>query len=94
MYKDLKKIYDKNHVVLFNMAFTHLMDIGWRNVIEITDKEIEELEGNGMMTKDFVQDLVRLTRELARTAQPVELIQFAQVQKLYDTRGYKTKEVK
>ena len=77
MYKDLKKIYDKNHVVLFNMAFTHLMDIGWRNVIEITDKEIEELEGNGMMTKDFVQDLVRLTRELARTAQPVELIQFA-----------------
>ena len=94
MNKDLKKIYDKNHVVLFNMAFTHLMDIGWRNVIEITDKEIEELEGNGMMTKDFVQDLVRLTRELARTAQPVELIQFAQVQKLYDTRGYKTKEVK
>ncbi len=94
MYKDLKKIYDKNHVVLFNMAFTHLRDIGWRNAIDISDKEIEELEGNGMMTKEFVQDLMRLTRELAKTAQPVELSQFAQVEKLYDTRGYKTKEGK
>ena len=91
MYKDLKKIYDENHVVLFNMAVTHLIDIGWRNAIDITDKEIDELEGNGMMTKEFVQDLMRLTRELAKTAQPVELIQFAQVEKLYDTRGYKTK---
>ena len=94
MYKDLKKIYDENHVVLFNMAFTHLMDIGWRNAINITDKEMDELEGNGMMTKEFVQDLMRLTRELAKTARPVELIQFAQVEKLYDTRGYKTKEAK
>ena len=63
-----------------------------KNITKITDKEIEELEGNAMMTQEFVQELVRLTRELAKTAQPVELIQFAQVQKLYDTRGYKTKE--
>lgn len=89
MYKDLKKLYDETQTIVFNMAITHLVDIGHRNALEITDKDIEELEGNGLMTKEFVQALVRISRDIARVSTPTQILQFAQVQKLYDTKLYK-----
>ena len=89
MYKDLKKIYDSTRLDFFTMAVTHLVDIGFRAAEKITDDDIETLEENGLMTKEFVQDLVRLSRELAQTCEnPSELIQFCQAIELFDTKWY------
>lgn len=61
------------------MAISYLMDIGFRNAKEITDKDIEEAEGNGLMTKEFVETLMKLARDIANTCEPSELIQLCQV---------------
>lgn len=92
MYKDIKEIYDHTDLAVFSMATTQLMIMGWNEAEELTDEEIAEQEGNGLMTQEFVQDLLRLTRKIAKTCSPVEFIQFCQVEKLYDTKGYKTKK--
>ena len=42
-----------------NAVISYIMDKGMSNVKEITDEQIEKLEGNGLMTQDFVQSLVR-----------------------------------
>lgn len=91
MYTKLKKIYDDNRIDVFSMAYTHLLDIGFTEATTITDEEISQYEGNGLMTKDFVHDLVRLARDIALACDgnPCELIQFAQVVKLFDTKFYK-----
>lgn len=88
MYQDLKKLYDKTNKPMFCMAITHLMDIGFRKAIEITDEEISEIKENSMMTQDFIQNLVRLTREIANVASPVEIIQFCQAIEMYDITYY------
>ena len=47
-----------------NAVISYIMDEGMGNVKEITDDQIEELEGNGLMTQDFVQSLVRCARRI------------------------------
>lgn len=88
MYKDLKKLYDKTDMAIFGMAITHLLDIGFRRAAEITDEEISALKENPMMTEKFVKQLVTLTREIAKTASPVEVIQFCQAIEMYDITYY------
>lgn len=92
MYKDIKEIYDHTDLAVFSMATTQLMLMGWNDAEKLTDEEIAEQKGNGLMTQEFVQDLLRLTRKVAKTCSPVEFIQFCQVEKLYDTKGYKTRK--
>lgn len=89
MYKDIKAIYDRERIEIFCMATTHLMDIGWRTAATMTDDAIAKVEGNGLMTQEFCQHLCKVAREVAQTIEPVEFIQFCQVEKLYDTKGYK-----
>ena len=93
MYKNLKKLYDETNRATFSMAVSHLIDIGFRAAKEITDEDIEEIEGNGLMTKEFVQDLIRITKEIAVTCEsPAELVQFCQVVELFDVKWYKGEE--
>ena len=89
MYKDIKAIYDRERLGIFCMAASHLMDIGWKQAEKLKDATIYKVEGNGLMTKEFAQYLCILAREIAKTVSPVEFIQFCQVEKLYDTKGYK-----
>lgn len=91
MYKDLKAIANKTNTTMFVMAMAHLLDIGIREAVEITDEQIEQLEGNGMMTQDFVQGLVRTTRDIAKVCEhnTTEIIQFCMVEKIFDTKWYK-----
>ena len=91
-YEKIKKIYDETRLEMFVMAATHLMDIGWQVASKITDTDIEEAEGNGLMTKEFVQALLKISRKIAQTCNPVEFIQFCQVEKLYDTRYFKPRK--
>ena len=90
MYNKLKKIYDETRLDVFSMAITHLLDIGFRQAEKITDDDIAKMEGNGLMTQDFVQDLVRLSREIAQSCEnPVNLSQFCQAEKVFDIKFYK-----
>lgn len=38
---------------------TYILDKGWENLKEVTEEDILEVEGNGLMTKEFCQCLVR-----------------------------------
>lgn len=62
MYKDIKAIYDREQKI-FPMIVPYLMDIGWRTAEKITDEDIEKMEGNGLMTKDFCQHLCSSERD-------------------------------
>ena len=92
MYKEIKAIYDRERLDIFSMVTTHLMDIGWDAAQGMTDEDINKINmpDNSFMTTEFAQYLCKLAREVAKTVTPVEFIQFCQVEKLYDTKGYKT----
>ncbi len=59
-----------------NGVISYIMDKGIENVKEITDEQISELEGNGLMTQDFVQSLVRCARRICNECEWIELIEF------------------
>ena len=86
-YANIEKIYNRERLDIFAMATTHLMSIGWNAAESITDEDIAEVEGNGLMTKEFCQMLCELAREIAQSCSPVEFIQLCQVKRLYDTKG-------
>ena len=85
-YAEVKKIYGKERLDYFVMVISYLMDIGFRNAAEITDKDIEEVEGNGLMTKNFCQELMKSAREIAKCCEPSELIQLCQAEDIFDVR--------
>lgn len=91
-YDKIKAIYDKTRIDYFVMGVSHLMDIGWRTAEAMTDEDIDSLEGNGFMTEDFCKYICRLAREIAQAAQPTELIMFCAVEKVFDTKGFKTRK--
>lgn len=89
MYNKLNKIYKETRFDMFVMAVSYLTDVGYRTVISLSDEDIDELEENGLMTKEFVQDLVRKAREIARSLDnPTEIIQFCQVKEIFDIKYY------
>ena len=94
MYANLKEIEKRAGLPMFVMSVSYLLDYGFRRVAEITDEDIEQFEENGLMTKEYVQDLVRTAREIARECKnnPIEIIQFCQVEGVFDTEFYVERE--
>ena len=90
MYANMTKIYNDTHPAMYNMAVAYLLDNGFTSVQQITDEEIEALEENGMMTKEFVQGIVTTARDIANECgnNVVELIQFCQKKRVFDTKFY------
>lgn len=88
-YEKMYKIYRKNPSI-FPMATGYLTDKGFEFVKQITDEDIEELEGNGLMTEEFVKDLVQTAREIVEASDnsSVEIIQFCAAEKIFDTQYY------
>ena len=56
------------------MVIGYILDKGMGNVEQITDEQIAELEGNPMMAKEFVQALVRTSRNICRECRMDDLI--------------------
>lgn len=83
-YDEIKKIYNRERLDIFVMAITHLMNIGWETAEQISDLQIAVTEGNGLMTKEFCQNLNRLTREIALCCQPHELVQLCEAEEIFD----------
>ena len=88
-YEKMYKVYRKNPSI-FPMATGYLTDKGFEFVKQITDEDIEELEGNGLMTEEFVKDLVQTAREIVEASDnsSVEIIQFCAAEKIFDTQYY------
>lgn len=71
-----KKIIDKEaNGVPYVMVISYILDKGESNVVKITDKQINDLKGNDMMTKEFVQALVRAAREVCRNCTQSDIVQ-------------------
>lgn len=47
-------------------VFSYILDMGMKNLSEITDGEINKLEGDGFMTAAFVQALVRTAVKICK----------------------------
>ena len=93
MYADLKKIYDRTRLDYFAMAVSYLVDIGWRNAKEIDESDIHDAQGNGLMTKEFVQWVMRTARDIANaTNGPTEIIQFCDVEGVFEVEKYSNGE--
>lgn len=60
----IKEEFDER-VVLMALAYT-LGQLGMDNASEITDEEIEAMDGNPMMSKEFVQSLARCARRIGK----------------------------
>lgn len=56
------------------MIISYILDKGESNIIKITDEQIENLNGNGLMTEDFVKALVRAAREVCRNCTQDDII--------------------
>ena len=90
MYDKMFDVYRKNPAV-FPIATAYLVDKGFTFVSQITDEDVEGLEGNGLMTKEFVQELVQLARKIVAASDnnAVEIIQFCAAEGIFDTEYYK-----
>ena len=90
MYKDLKAIYDRERLEMFASAITYLLDVGFRNVTQITDEQISKIKDAGWATADFQQAIVRIAREIAVACgnDVVEIIMFCMVHNIFDVTNY------
>lgn len=88
-YNKVYEVYRKNPST-FPMAVAYLTDKGYEFTKQITDEDIAKLEGNGLMTKKFVQELVRTAREITEATDnnAVEIIQFCAAEEIFDTEYY------
>lgn len=58
------------------MVVTYIIDKGYSYCQSITDEDIATLEGNSMMTQDFVQSLVRCARDLTNEFELIDIMQY------------------
>ena len=88
MYTNMYNIYKEN-IPVFPMAVAHLLDVGYRTMEKVTDEEIAKVEGNGLMTAEFAQEVVRVARDIAKeSGSVVEIIQFCAAENIFDTEWY------
>lgn len=45
---------------------SEILRIGWETCAAITDEEIDSVEGNGIMTKEFCQSMMRAERRICK----------------------------
>ena len=62
-----------------NVVFSYIMDKGIKFIKQITDEQISKIEGNGLMTADFVQSLVRCARRICNECEWIEMIEFIRI---------------
>lgn len=59
-----------------NAVFSYIMDKGIEFIKQITDEEISKIKGNGLMSTDFVQSLVRCARRICTECEWIEMIEY------------------
>lgn len=56
------------------MIISYILDKGQSVIAEITDEEISALEGNGLMTADFVKGLVKAARAVVKECDQNDIV--------------------
>lgn len=56
------------------MILSYILDKGQSMIMKIEDSDIDALEGNGLMTKEFAQSLVRAAREVVRNCDQSDIV--------------------
>jgi len=74
--------------VPYVMVISYILDKGESNVVKITDKQINALEGNDMMTKVFEQALVRAAREVCKKCTQSDIVQLIKAEWCCDGEEY------
>ena len=75
---------------VFAMAVSYLLDKGYDFCSSLTDEDIEEVDGSAGMSKEFVQGILRLSRDIAQAEDknPVEIIQFCAAEDVFDLHWF------
>ena len=98
-YLEMMEVYQKTRKDVFAMAVAYLLDKGFDMMMDIEEDDIVTMEGNGLMTAEFVQDLVRTAKRIADATatctgyDPIELIQFCMTVPVFSTEFYGGKRV-
>lgn len=91
-YEQLLRIKNESRVDHFALALGYFFDIGYQAASEITDEDIANAEGNGIMKKDFVQWMMKTVRLFTEvTDSAIEVIQFCMVEDIFEIRWYANK---
>lgn len=70
-----KEICDKvGYGIPYVMVISYILDKGESVIRRITDEQINELEGNGLMTENFVKSLVRTAREVVNNCDQNDIV--------------------
>lgn len=62
-----------------NAVFGYIFDTGANRLKELTEKDILKIEGNALMTADFVQALVRCAVRIVRECSYSEIIEYIRI---------------
>lgn len=86
--REIDKIRNRNHEMIFRMAVSHLMDVGIRHLdeenINRTCEEIQrEDDSRAFMTNDFKCELIKVAGELAKIDH-IHLLVYIQREVTYD----------
>lgn len=54
------------------MVVSYILDKGWSYTSSITEEEILTLEGNGLMTAEFIQALVRTSAKICKETSQID----------------------
>lgn len=85
----LEELYNNNRLDVFVMAVTHLLEVGFRTALQVTDERIVVMEGNQLMTAEFCQELMRLARDIARACDnPIDIIQFCSYKGIFENKSF------
>ena len=88
------KIVDANFDArMTNAVIGYIIDKGWDNVKCITDEQISNLESQALMTKEFVQSLVKTAREICQTCSMWEDL-MPYIRCHIGINGYQTQEIR
>lgn len=65
---------ETNGSVPYTMVLSYLLSKGTDFTKQIVDEQIDSLEENGMMTKTFIQNLVKAARAVARECDQNDIV--------------------
>jgi len=97
MFKELDEYCSKLRIDYKAMVFAYIIDTGFRDVKEITDKDVENMRkelkkietGREIMTVDFKIDLVNTARDIVNLCEsPTELYQYSAIKEIFDLDYY------
>ncbi len=95
MYENYKKLLDiktRCGHEMFVMACSYIIDKGYDTVSKIEESDIERVKGNGLMTKEFCQKLVRTSKEITdAVTNGIEIIQFIATEDIFDLKYFSGK---